>query len=359
MSKKRHFALGCHIYAGGHTIGVRRAGFEVTTHLEEGAFGAETSRRNLGVDVRVGIENWRAAEFGGLIDWLYTNPPCASFSQAGHAVKDKEARNVRRFAKDDRTNCALRCFDLIDVVKPTVFSWECVAAATTAGDEFVKKRIEFCHARGYDVHGLLFDAADLGLPSRRRRFFFVASKVAFAPTLTPHPHVTVREAWRGLDPGPVVACRTIRTEILKRMPRGVFGKLANYAVVGQVIDGKKYGKPGFLHWRIGWDKPAPTVTGGQHLYHPDLARPLTIREQQVLCGYPATYEFSGRPSVQYAEIAKAVTPHAAEWLARQVRRALDADERVGRRKRRAKLWNFLPEGGPRYATSWSHMPGGE
>ena len=320
-----HDALGCHIYAGGHSIGVRRAGFNVLAHLEESNFGAETSRRNLGVEVRYGIDKWRAQEFQGRVGWLYGNPPCAAWSSLG--VRTKARGQDGRGANDDRARCTERLFDLIDVVEPTVFSWECVTNALTHGREFVLERARFCLERGYDVHLIAFQAADLGLPSRRLRMFFVASLVDFSIGMNPVArYVTPREALAGVtDRGPGGDARPAYAAVLRAMPpgRGVPRKFCEE-------NGLPVKFP-FSIKRVGWDDPATwTISGSAHLVHPDEPRFLSVLEQQLLLGYPPDYKFAGGVAAQYKQIGCAVTPAASEWLARAVKASLDAPRLVAR-----------------------------
>ncbi len=338
-------ALGAHIYAGGHTVGVRAAGFDAPVHLEEWTFGVATAIKNLGVEVRVGQENWRAREFQGCVDWLYSNPPCAAWSMAGKR---------EHWAKDARPEHTQRCFALIEEVEPAVFSWECVARAAKAKD-FQRDRVAYCHERGYDVHAILLDVADCGLPSRRRRFFFVASRIEFDAVRPDKTPSTPRLAWAGVDPGPEVPTDPGTRLVLEGMPTGK-GSLADHFMLTRSQQTRKEwyqsghrsskegvvkGRPGFMNRRLGWDEPAFTVAGGQHLFHPDEPRSLTVREQQLLLGYPADYEFVCPPKQAYAQIGKAVTPVAARWLGEQVMRAVRHGDPVRGRKPMTVLWDFL------------------
>lgn len=328
-TRRKLKALGCHVYAGGHTVGVRAAGFEVTTHLEEGTFGAESSRRNLGVEVRVGVGNWKAEEFADKVDWLYGNPPCAAWSHAGSRPGGaSNQRNVDRGKTDARIDCTRRLFDLIPVIRPTVFSWESVAAATTRGAEFVEERSRFCCDLGYDVHAILLDGVDVGLPSHRRRFFFVASRVRFEPALVPVPHVTVRQALAGIDPGPLppeTPTSRMEASLLRRVPEGK--KIVLQQVYDELYPGRHDHRPGFVRARIAWDEPAPTVLP-VNLYHPSEPRLLTVPEGAALLGYPPGYEFVGAATNRREQVAKAVSPTVARWLGDQVRRALERGELV-------------------------------
>lgn len=365
-------ALGAHIYAGGHTIGVMDEGFAVHAHLEESNFGVETSRRNLGVEVRVGTENWHPEDFAGEVDWLYSNPPCAAWSAGGYKVRKcscgadaalaldgevvehaldcalvrEKPEPDKRWEADARVDCARRCFDLIKVVRPHVFTWESVARAADAAP-FQKDRVAFCWALGYDVHALLLDVADAGLASHRRRFFFVASDLEFDAEAPSAGALTPRQVWRGLDPGPVVPLGKNEQTVIDVMPPGrgqlskSFTELVAKAENGYVAGRKMAGRPSFMHRRLAWDEPSFTVAGGQHLYHPEERRSLTVAEQAALLGYPRDYEFVGRPTAQYAQIGKAVTPPAARWLAQQVRRALERAAPVDPDRRSSTMWDFL------------------
>ncbi len=77
-----HNALGCHIYAGGFT---------------------------LGIECRVGQSNWNVSDFRGKVDLVYTNPPCAGWSQAGGKVIDKPEVGHKKYETFELTSCTLRC----------------------------------------------------------------------------------------------------------------------------------------------------------------------------------------------------------------------------------------------------------
>lgn len=327
MRKRR--ALGAHIYAGGHSLGAKRAGFDVVAHLEEDAFKdfVEPSRRNLKVEVRLGVDNWKPRDFGrgkklGDVDWLFCNPPCAAWSAAG----------VRKGAKDDRARMTERCFGLIEDVQPSVFTWECVTNVLTLGRDFALARARQAADLGYDVHFVVFEASDLGLPSFRKRFFFVASRVPFSIERGSSDKVTVRQAWRGLGAvGPGQGCSVNEKKLLDAMPVGSKnGSLRNFADSDLRAYAAKHGKfkihPAFSQKRLRLDEPSYTVMGGAHLWHPTESRRITVKEQQVLAGYPKDYEFTGSIGKQYAQIGCAVTPTAGEWMGRAIKRALDAEK---------------------------------
>lgn len=70
-------AVGCYIFAGGFTLGVKTH-FDVLAHLEADAYGVATARRNFPrLPIHVGPDNWPTRDFHG-VDFVYGNPPCFS-----------------------------------------------------------------------------------------------------------------------------------------------------------------------------------------------------------------------------------------------------------------------------------------
>jgi DNA (cytosine-5)-methyltransferase 1 len=70
------------------------------------------------------------------------------------------------------------------------------------------------------------------------------------------------------------------------------------------------GKTGFFR-RLGWEKPAPTITGranrkGSALCHPEQVRPISVREAAALQGFPDTWQFVGAMNHQYTQVGNAV-----------------------------------------------------
>lgn len=332
-------ALGCHIYAGGFTLGVRER-FNVLAHLEEGPFGTETVRFNMPtLPIRIGTETWKPQDFRGKVDLLYGNPPCASWSIAGVKVKDKEERNDKRWSHDERTDCTVRLFGLISPIAPKVFIWESVMAAMKNGREFIDERVKQVNALGYHAHLVTFNGLDLGLPQTRKRFFFVATKVELQMPAPGWParHRTVREALASVPgnaskEGAKISDNYLR--VLKSMKPGEksLHKAFMNSLGGKEPERNKHGgvkgRPGFLNQRLVWDEPAPTITGGPQFFHPAEPRPLTIVEQQVMCGYPPTYQFVGSTGDKYAQIAKAVLPPAARWISGIVADGIESNQTI-------------------------------
>jgi len=71
-------AVGAYIFAGGFTLGVKRAGFDVQCHLEESDYGVATARKNFpGLPIHYPPDRWPLDEISqSPVDWVYGNPPC-------------------------------------------------------------------------------------------------------------------------------------------------------------------------------------------------------------------------------------------------------------------------------------------
>lgn len=321
-------AVGCHIYAGGFTLGVARAGFDVLAVLEEGPYGVATSLRNQpDVSVYVGNANWPLDDLEQRdVDFVFGNPPCAAWSQVGRVVTGGDWRD------DDRVDCTRRHFELLERLRPRVWVWESVCNAFTKGREFVDELTVRALDLGYSVTYLLHDGQYLGVPQSRKRFFFVAHRVVFCPTVPSWKTTTVGEALAGMSgPGEEDVRMAPHLEALyPTLRQGGSLRQAWEAAAGDESrwerspDGSKVlGRPAIAIYREWLDRPGHTVAG-YPVVHPTEDRCLTTKELQVLNGYPEDYEFVG--SGRSGLIARGVCPPTAEWLAREVSAAVLADE---------------------------------
>jgi DNA (cytosine-5)-methyltransferase 1 len=192
---------------------------------------------------------------------------------------------------------------------------------------------------GYQSVAKIFDAADFGIPQRRRRMILVASK-GTAPSFAEadEQRVTVRDAIGKLalpqNSNDVAhnykVSHTKQTRsIIAGIPRNG-GSRSSLPSKLQLDCHKR--SEGFrdVYGRMKWSAPAPTVTGGcinpskGRFLHPSQNRAITLREAALLQGFPPTYDFDlscGRyPAAQL--IGNAFPPAFAERHARVLRKHL-------------------------------------
>lgn len=326
-------ALGSYIFAGGFTLGVMKH-FDVEAVLETSDYGVPTFRHNVPeVPVCVGSDKWRPflEERGvvpGSIPFIYGNPPCAAWSNAGAATK-----KGRSWRDSPLVACTEHHFGLLEEYRPRVWAWESVQRAWQLGEEFVRSLADRAAAIGYSTTILLHNAEWFGVPQRRKRFFMVCHDVEF----NPRPPLfqagpTIDEVLRGInDPGePLERNLGKFRHLLPHMKGGenassCWMRMTPEAEQLRGARGQMVGRPPFTIKRARSGGPAPVVM--HELVHPTEHRGLSIKELAILTGYPATYEFIGANDA--GQVGRGVCPPVGEYLAREVKHAI---EQAGERR---------------------------
>jgi DNA (cytosine-5)-methyltransferase 1 len=328
-------ALGVDIFAGGFTLGVRNH-FDILGHLEENSYGVRSVKLNMPhLPVHVGTSSWGPAitkfkQNHGHINFVYCNPPCALFSVAGATMRGgKDA-----WKKDPRQSCWRNCFSVFKAVKPDVFVIESVTRAYTAGIEFVNEFVNEALEMGYSATHLLIDAQYMGVPQRRKRYFMVLHN-KHIQWVNPNwaPPMTVHEALSEVpDPGPVLDIKDDTQKLLlKDLKPGdalrplwedwMRKNVGPEDVWPRTPFGIK-GRPRMFVHRVEPHKPLGTLTG-DYFIHPTEDRFLGANELKRLNGFPTDYQFEGRPQYWASFIARGVCPPVGEWLARNVKSAIE------------------------------------
>lgn len=312
-------AIGQYIFAGGFTLGVKKH-FRVHCVNEAGPYGVATARHNQPeIPIHVGLENWKAVF---PTDFVYGNPPCAAWSPAGA----KLTPGTRDWRKDDRVDCTRQHFRHgLQIMKPKVWAWESVPQAFTAGREFVDHLTELAHEEGYSVTYLLHNAMYLGCAQNRRRFFFVAHNVEFEVDVPRWETLSCGEVIRGLNDvgelSPAAAKLDRYDDILPLVNQGETLRAAWDRHTTKIIrkpNGMIKGRPAFTIKRPRHDSPSGVVMN--EMVHPTEHRFMTMKELQILCGFPRDYEFIADGDM--GQISRGVCPPVGEWLARNVARAI-------------------------------------
>jgi DNA (cytosine-5)-methyltransferase 1 len=192
-------AIDCQSFAGGFTLGVVQAGFELVGKREErGGFGVQNclaNRHLLGY-------NWQAeavepAEWTPLdVPFVFGNPPCSGFSvftgdQSNRGIDAKVNQCMWNFVA-----FAARC-------RPLIAVFESVPGAYKTGRSLMQAlRADLEERTGlrYELYHVLQDAYELGGVASRPRYFFVVSQIPFGveyPMITRYP--VLEDAWRDLD----------------------------------------------------------------------------------------------------------------------------------------------------------------
>lgn len=327
--------------AGGMTQGLKDAGFRVIGAIEIDSLACSTYRQNhpdvhlWEMDIRrltarrvTGKLRIKKGELGLLAGC----PPCQGFSSIN-------TLNGKWEVDDPRNDLVLEYGRLVRELRPRAVLMENVPGLLHDPrlDELCTRLEEL----GYPVRAGLdvLNAADYGVPQRRRRLVMLAldgQSVQFAPPV--EVALTVRSALEGLpavgdsdDPLHDVPERRSRA-VMKRIKAIPLdgGSRTDLPRKEQLLCHRKVDGFKDIYGRMAWDKPAPTITGGcvnpskGRFLHPDEHRAVTLREAALLQGFRPDYYFSlDRGKFAAAEmIGNALPPPFVEAHARQIARAL-------------------------------------
>ncbi|MHC5537710.1 DNA cytosine methyltransferase [Singulisphaera rosea] len=330
--RPRFKALDLFAGCGGLTLGLRQSGFEVLGAVEcektaiEGYRANHPETRLYPLDIRDLPPEQVKRDFGlrkGALDLLAGCPPCQGFSAM-------RTLNGGRRVEDERNDLIFDFLKFAVALEPKTLIMENVPALARDGrTQYMVGRLE---QLGYRCKVGVLDAAEFGVPQRRRRMLLIASKLG--PIDFPPPAesgVTVRDAI-GLLPLPGESGDAIHDhpcsraphvmEIIRAIPKDG-GSRSDLGKDRQLTCHRKCDGFKDVYGRMRWDAVAPTITSGcinpskGRFLHPEQDRAITLREASLLQGFTPDYIFPvelGRYPVA-ALIGNAVP---AEFVKRQV-----------------------------------------
>lgn len=374
-------AIDCQGFAGGFTLGVVQAGFQLVGKREKkGGFGArncEVNRHLLGDGWQteaVDPSEWSVP--GGGASLVFGNPPCSGFS----VLSSKAFRGT-----DSTINqCMWDFVEYAARVKPDIAIFESVQLAYTQGGDLMRQlrtHLEDLTGEFYDLHHVLHNALSVGGPAMRKRYFWVASRVPFGvdvPKLERIPLLpdvigdlqTLDNTWESqrywLDPtwyskrfrdryadgsdwvdGHVSLDnpQTRRTlelldntewkpnEHIQQILRRYFDEHGDLPPLWKDQVDKLKGRDFFNGYQtpIMWhpEHHARVITGGSllHAIHWAERRMFTHREAARILGFPDSWliePLRGTPGLMMTW-GKGITVDCGRWIAGWARRALDRD----------------------------------
>ncbi len=268
------------------------------------------------------------------IDVVVGGPPCQGFSMAG-----------RRNPKDQRNALVWEFLRIVKELRPKVFLMENVkglaSARTPEGENVPLKIKEVCEKMDYQVTWNIIDASKHGVPQMRQRIFFVgvderwtADVPCTFPNLKEREIITVRDALSDLpspsfsEPIPYAAePQTRYQEWIRTDSSKLYHHLATRHRPDIITKLKKLspGQPLYPHYkdawkRLEWDKPSFTVKENHNApgVHPEQPRVITPRECARLQSFPDNFLFPCPKSTQLKLIGNAVPPLLARELGQSI-----------------------------------------
>ena len=291
----------------------------------------------------------------GDLDCLIGGPPCQGFS--------KNVPAAYRFLEDSRNQLSQDFLRFVDEMRPKVVVMENVAEIYNAYEGIVRQEIiDSLGKLGYEVDVDNLFAPDYGIPQRRRRCFFFASRTGVFPLLSPPTFGKVasttlfgqvqshRSAWSAISDLPVlqngegyepmdyelpalnayqILMRSNSNALYDHVTRKLNTK--QYTRIASLEPGQglknlpkeirpKSGYSG-AYGRLDFEMVAPTITrwffhpGSGRFCHPHEVRLLTIREAARLQSFSDDFVFTGTYIEKSHQVGNAVPPLIMQSIA--------------------------------------------
>lgn len=372
MSKARPTVLDLFSGCGGMSWGLYKAGFQVLGAIDNWPVALRTFAHNhpestvFDGDIRDLSAEAVMADLGlelGELDVLVGGPPCQGFS--------KNVPAAYRFLQDPRNQLFRDYMRFVEALMPRVVVMENVAELFNAYGGHVRAEITgWLEELGYSVVVRVVNASQYGVPQKRRRCIFLASRTGRSPAFpspthgaseaadalfaSTQPLVSAWEAIRDLPylhegEGAEAMSHTCDAETeFQRWARAgsdvVFNHVARpvrptqrerYASLlpGQAhhdLPAHLRPKSGFsgAYGRLDTEMVAPTITrwvfhpGSGRYGHPVEPRIVTMREAARLQSFTDDFEFLGTHNDVAGQIGNAVPPRLMYAFAPEIRRLL-------------------------------------
>ncbi len=348
---------------GGLSAGLKEAGYEILAGIDIEQQYIQTFSENFSESLAIcgdasKIEPSELLTKVGLkvgeLDLLAGGPPCQGFS-----------KNVPRAQRqlDSENNTLVRTFiEYCESLLPKWILMENVAEMRNGfGQHYTDEIVDRLSKAGYEVIHGVHNAADYGVPQRRRRAFFVARRDGVTPTIPKQthtkgassdlfnelkPHINVWDAisdlrplkhGEGTSPDAYISdasneyqkyirngCSSTHNHIAKKMKPLQFERMCSLRP-GQGIkdlpdDIRPKGGYSGAYGRLTKDMIMPTITrwvfhfGSGRWGHPVDKRLITIREAARLHGFKDDFKFVGSYTQQAGQLGNSVPPLLAKIM---------------------------------------------
>lgn len=338
---------------GGLTQGLKRAGFQVVGAVDNEPLAIAAYKAN-----HEDVEAWEADIRDldvskvkrqlklkrGTLDLLAGCPPCQGFSTLRTA-------NGAYDVYDERNNLLHQFYRFAEALLPKAVMLENVPGL--AETRLFKLFLSRMRKLGYVGEFKVLDAADYGVPQRRRRLIYIAGRRVAIPFAKPNKCIkSVRDAiaklpLAGQSGDPLHDLPENRSkrilDLIKNIPRDGGSRTqlpSNYILECHKEHNGYYD----VYGRMNWDEVSPTITSGcfnpskGRFLHPTQNRAITMREAALLQGFPRRYCFPAPHSKTAIAlmIGNALPPPFIAAHARTIRKHLFENLRRGQAKQRTQ-----------------------
>lgn len=390
--RRRPTAIDLFAGAGGLSLGLHQAGFDVLVGADSDAWAMETHGANLpGLtwtgDLSDPTEFLQSLSVWGIetVDLVAGGVPCQPFSRAGRPRIAKLVEDGQRGAHDERADLWQGFIAVVERLRPRAVLVENVPDLPRWNDGSVLIGFqESLGDLGYDVEARILDGFRFGVPQHRQRLILVGV-AGGRRHVWPEPEeelVLLEDAIRDL---PVIP-RAQRAEELpydpsritsgfqRRMRNGMKGGAAGIVhdhisrdvrpddleAFDLLKEGQTYvDLPEHLrryrsdvftdkYKRLSWRELCRTITAhiakdGYWYIHPEQHRTLSVREAARVQTFPDDFRFAGMQTHRYRQIGNAVPPELGRVVGKALLRTLRGPERSARERdvfrRRLLSWH--------------------
>lgn len=301
-------------------MGYKLAGFNVLGGVEIDPKMMDLYRANHSprLSYLMGIQDFNRLDLDELpvelksLDLLDGSPPCSVFSTAGHRERKwgKEHKFREGQKKQRLDDLFLHFIETAKRLRPKIVVAENVKGLLAGKARgYVKEIFSAFREAGYKAQLFLLNSAAMGVPQARPRTFFLARRKDLGlPEIKLEfnkPVVTLREALKGAS--------TAGAKALSPLARRYWASTRK----GDNFE-KAAGGGWYTVYRLGWDRPTPTLVSGSPPSHPDEPRYLSPAETLRVQTFPDDYNLRGQ-NANYV-CGMSVPPRMVEQVALAIRK---------------------------------------
>lgn len=380
MRKALPTAIDLFAGAGGMSLGFKQAGFRVIGAFELEQRNVETYRQNFpsahvhqaDLSECSGKELLTAAqENAGQVDVIFGGPPCQGFSYGG-----------KRDLHDERNLLIYDFARIVREIQPKYFVLENVHGLLSGhARDVVNSFIHRVRLAGYRVVDdiRVLNAADYGVPQRRKRTFILGCQTELTTPRYPEPASLINEdgspysptVWDAISDLPDIDkydnlfdrdcydgalgtpshyAKLMRNEIKEESDRFIRRRAMPTSLTGCLrTDHSKATTRRFSETKPGTAEPvsryyrlhkhlvSPTIragTGSDHgshtaprPIHPERPRCITVREAARLHSFPDWYQFHSTRWHSFRQIGNSVPPRLARFVANSISTAIQENQK--------------------------------
>jgi DNA (cytosine-5)-methyltransferase 1 len=354
---KKYGVIDLFCGCGGMSWGLYKKGFNILAGFDCWDVALSTYQHNMKNAKALNIDLTNAEPLALLkelnlkaedIDVIIGGPPCQGFS--------KNTPASWRFLEDPRNQLYKAYLRFVHEINPKVVIIENVAEIFNAFKGVVRQEIvNTLESWGYTVSVKIINMSKYGIPQKRRRCFFFASRTGVP--VFPSEHETVLSGWDAISDLPIIeqgegydgmpynsqplndyqthlraGSSTLYNHIANIMTPKQTARIASIGPGQGLKDMPKelQVKGGYsgAYGRLDYTSVAPTITrwvfhiGSGRFSHPREIRSLTMREAARIQSFSDDFHFLGSRNEQAGQIGNAVPPYFMEQLADNIIDAL-------------------------------------